>query len=76
MTDLENHLETPGRSDQIKEVRKMFDAQGIADIYYQFASVTGRILDPTGAAVAGAKIRATKKSTNEVTTAASNAEGF
>jgi len=40
------------------------------------ATVAGQILDPTGAAVAGAKIRATKKSTNEVTTAASNAEGF
>ena len=44
MTDLENHLETPGRSDQIKEVRKMIDAQGIEYIYYQFASVTGRIM--------------------------------
>jgi len=44
MTDLENFLETPGRSDQVKEVRKMIDAQGIEYIYFQFASVTGRIM--------------------------------
>ena len=40
------------------------------------ATVTGQILDSSGAAVAGAKIRATQKSTNQVTTAASNSEGF
>ncbi len=44
MTDLEQYLETAGRADQVKEVRKMIDAQGIEYIYYQFASVTGRIM--------------------------------
>jgi len=40
------------------------------------ATVTGRILDSSGAAVAGVKIQAIQKGTNQVTTAASNSEGF
>ena len=44
MTDMENYLETPGRDDQVKEVRRQIDAQGIEYIYYQFASVTGRVM--------------------------------
>ena len=44
MTDMENYLAAPGRDDQVKEVRKMIDATGVEYIYYQFASVTGRIM--------------------------------
>ena len=44
MTDMENYLETPGRDDQVKEVRRQIDAQGIEYIYYQFASVTARVM--------------------------------
>jgi len=44
MTDMEEYLAAPGRDDQVKEVRKMIDATGVEYIYYQFASVTGRIM--------------------------------
>ena len=43
-TDLERFTETDGREELIKEVRKRIDAEGITYIYYQFISVTGRIM--------------------------------
>ncbi len=44
MTDLDNYLATPGREDLVKEVRRQIDATGVEYIYYQFASVTGRVM--------------------------------
>jgi len=44
MTDLENFLNEPGRDQKVKEVRKKIDQLGIRYIYYQFVSVTGRIV--------------------------------
>ena len=43
-TDLEQFLATEGREEQIREVRRRIDAEGITYIYYQFVSVTGRIM--------------------------------
>ena len=43
-TDLERFVETDGREDLIKDVRRRIDAEGITYIYYQFISVTGRIM--------------------------------
>ena len=44
MTDLENHVNASGRAELIKEVRSKIDALNIKYIYYQFVSVTGRIV--------------------------------
>ena len=44
MTDLEAFVEAPGRAEMVKEVRNKIDALGISYIYYQFVSVTGRIV--------------------------------
>jgi glutamine synthetase len=44
MTDLEAHLERPGRADLVKQVRAKIDELGITYIYCQFVSVTGRIV--------------------------------
>jgi glutamine synthetase len=43
-TDLERFVEAEGRADAIKEVRRRIDAEGIQYVYYQFPSVTGRIM--------------------------------
>ena len=43
-TDLERFVEADGREERIKEVRRRIDAEGISYIYYQFPSVTGRIM--------------------------------
>jgi len=43
-TDLEQFVDADGRSDRVAEVRKRIDAEGITYIYYQFISVTGRIM--------------------------------
>jgi glutamine synthetase len=43
-TDLEQFVDAPGRDDLIAEVRRRIDAEGITYIYYQFISVTGRIM--------------------------------
>jgi glutamine synthetase len=43
-TDLENFLAADGRDGQVKDVRRQIDAAGITYIYYQFVSVTGRIM--------------------------------
>jgi glutamine synthetase len=43
-TDLERFVKTKGRAELVKEVRRRIDAEGITYIYYQFPSVTGRIM--------------------------------
>jgi hypothetical protein len=44
MTDLEAHVNAPGRDDLVKQVREKINELGITYIYYQFISVTGRIV--------------------------------
>ena len=44
MTDLEQYVEQPGRDELIKQVRSKINELGITYIYYQFISVTGRIV--------------------------------
>ena len=44
MTDLETHVNAPGRADLVKQVRQKIDSLGVTYIYYQFVSVTGRIV--------------------------------
>jgi len=43
-TDLERFVGAEGRADLVKEARQRIDAEGITYIYYQFPSVTGRIM--------------------------------
>lgn len=43
-TDLESYVHAPGRAEQVKEVRARIDQLGIDYIYYQFISVTGRVV--------------------------------
>ena len=43
-TDLEKFVEAPGRSEKVKEVRKMIDDLGIEYLYLQFVSITGKIM--------------------------------
>ncbi len=43
-TDLERHVNTPGRADLVKQVREKINELNIDYIYYQFISVTGRIV--------------------------------
>ena len=42
--DIEIYVNTEGRSDLVKQVREKIDELGIQYIYYQFVSVTGRIV--------------------------------
>jgi len=44
MTDLEAHVNAPGRADLVKQVREKINQLGIQYIYCQFVSVTGRIV--------------------------------
>ncbi len=44
MTDLEAHVVQDGRDEMVRQVRHMIDELGITYIYYQFVSVTGRIV--------------------------------
>ena len=44
MTDLEAHVNKPGRKELVKQVRAKIKQLGISYIYYQFVSVTGRIV--------------------------------
>ena len=44
MTDIEDFVNAPGRDERVREVRKKIDELGISYIYYQFVSVTGRIM--------------------------------
>ena len=44
MTDLEAHVNAKGRKELVKQVRAKINQLGIKYIYYQFVSVTGRIV--------------------------------
>jgi glutamine synthetase len=44
VSDLDIFIDQQGRDDQIAEVRRQIDAEGVTYIYYQFVSVTGRIM--------------------------------
>ncbi len=44
MTDLETFVDAPGRADLVRQVRAKIDELGISMIYFQFCSVTGRIM--------------------------------
>ena len=44
MTDLEAHVNAPGRADLVKQVREKIDRLGIQYVYFQFISVTGRVV--------------------------------
>ena len=44
MTDLEAYVKAEGRDELVKQVRAKIDELGITYIYYQFVSVTGRIV--------------------------------
>jgi glutamine synthetase len=44
VTDLEQFVAAEGRDEQVRRVREQIDALGIKYIYYQFVSVTGRIM--------------------------------
>ena len=44
MSDLERFVNQSGRDQKVKEVRKLIDELGITYIYYQFISVTGRVM--------------------------------
>ncbi len=44
MTDLEACVSAPGRAELVKQVREKINELGITYIYYQFISVTGRIV--------------------------------
>ena len=43
-TDLEKYVQKPGRNELVEQVREKIDELGIRYIYYQFISVTGRIV--------------------------------
>jgi len=43
-TDLQRYVDAPGRAELVKQVREKIDQLGIQYIYYQFVSVTGRIV--------------------------------
>jgi len=47
MSDLNNYLNDPAREALIPQVRKKIDELGIATIYYQYISITGRIMGKT-----------------------------
>ena len=44
MTDLEKHVSSPGRDKLVKKVREKIDELGITYIFFQFISVTGRVV--------------------------------
>jgi glutamine synthetase len=44
MTDLEAHVNAPGRADLVKQVREKINQLGIQYVYFQFISVTGRVV--------------------------------
>ena len=44
MTDLERFVSQEGREELIADVRRRIDAENITYVYYQFVSVTGRIM--------------------------------
>ena len=44
MTDLERFVEQPGRAEAMAEVARRIEAEGITYVYFQFVSVTGRVM--------------------------------
>ena len=44
MTDLENYLAQDGRDDMVRQVRAKINETGVKYIYYQYVSITGRIM--------------------------------
>jgi glutamine synthetase len=44
MTDLEAFVGRPGRSDLVRHVRAVIDRAGIEYVYFQYVSITGRIM--------------------------------
>jgi len=44
MSDLEDFVSQEGRDEQVRQVRAKIDELGVSYIYYQFISVTGRIM--------------------------------
>ncbi len=44
VTDLDRFLREDGRDTEVAQVRERIDREGIKYVYYQFASVTGRIM--------------------------------
>ncbi len=44
MTDIEAHVAQDGRDEMVRQVRHKIDELGVTYIYYQFVSVTGRIV--------------------------------
>ena len=43
-TDLERFVDADGRADAVHDVRKKIDDAGVQYVYYQFPSVTGRVM--------------------------------
>ena len=44
MTDLEAHVSKPGRDKLVKKVREKINELGVTYIFFQFISVTGRVV--------------------------------
>ena len=44
MTDVEAWVEAEGRAELVKQVRDKIDALGIDYLYFQYISITGRIM--------------------------------
>lgn len=44
MTDIEDFVQAQGRDKRVEDVRKKIDELGVTYIYFQFVSVTGRIM--------------------------------
>jgi glutamine synthetase len=43
-TDLERFVQQDGRSERIEQVARQIEAEGVTYIYFQFVSVTGRVM--------------------------------
>ena len=43
-TAVEEYVRRPGRAEEVRKVREQIDALGITYVYYQFISVTGRVV--------------------------------
>ena len=43
-TDLDAFVEADGREEAVARVREQIDGEGVSYVYYQFPSVTGRIM--------------------------------
>ena len=44
MTDLDKHVKQPGRDKLVKQVRAKINELGVEYIFFQFISVTGRVV--------------------------------